>query len=334
MLFTRVFLILLVSCFFPFSVLGNSACDCEKIIKEKKCDNPDCIQICNLQSVFDSTGQLLQKKCMKKIKTKNNKKEKFKEKELFSAKTVKGTKVPGLLNRKKRVIQTIEQKNTYIVKKNCPGCYLHSKVTAKIIPQTEKEKCDKHIKTEKYKLWKKHTMDDSAFCNSSEDGQTKEQEKLCELNHEYEYCCDHLKPYEPHYVYIQNPSHQLVDYFESQKSWMGNYPKDMTLKKQSSSCEKNHISLINAYLNDYEKALRERKGDILRQSSVDFLKKIWTDCPTGCSFAVSYAKNINSNQCYGDLEMKVICTHRKKTKWTGNPLYDISIDYKGDVKCQ
>ena len=192
------------------------------------------------------------------------------------------------------------------------------------------------FKLRNFKLWKKRTMYDSTFCNSSEDGQTEEQEKLCNLNDEYKNCCaqEYLKTYEhPPSLRVQNPGPHLADYLESQKSWTGKYPKNIALKS-SSSCGKKHINLINAYINDYEEALKKRKGDILRQTSIDFLKKIWTDCPVGCSFAVQYDKNIHSRQCYGDLAMKVVCTHRKKTKITGNPFYDLSIDYKGDVKCQ
>ena len=153
MLSIRFFLILSVGYFFLFPVFGNTTCDCEKIIKEKKCDNPDCIKICNLQSVFDSAGQLLQEKCLKKITT--EKKEKFKEKELFSAKGVKGTAaialdVEGFLKKKKKIIKTINQKNKNIVKKTCPGCYLHSKVTTKITPQRGEENCDKYIQTEEF----------------------------------------------------------------------------------------------------------------------------------------------------------------------------------------
>lgn len=313
------------------SVSGDEpVCDCEKIIKEGKCDNPDCIKICNLQSVLDSASQVLQEKCLKKIKTRKNKKEKFKEEELFSAEAVKGTSVKSLLDKKKETFKTIDQENKRIIKNSCHGCYLQSKVDAKIIPQTKKEKCDKHIQTEKYELWRKHSMNDSTFCDTSEDSKG-----LCELKDEYEYCCpkQYLKIYK-HSLYIKNPGSELANYFESQKSWNGKYPKNMAVKN-SSTCVKENINLMNAYINNYVKALLAGKeADILKKDGIDFSKKIWTDCPTGCSFAINYVKNINSNQCSGDLNIVVGCTHRKKTKWTGNPLYNIAIEYKGDVKCQ
>ena len=206
---------------------------------------------------------MLQEKCLKKIIIKNNKKEKFKEKKLFSSKTVKGTNVKSLLDEKKEIIKTIDQKNKHIIKESCPGCYLHSKVEAKIIPQTEKEKCDKHIQTEKYDLWRKHSMNDSSFCDSSEE----ESKRLCELKNEYEHCCpkQYLKTYE-YSFHVKNPGSELENYFENQKGIFSGEPKNMAVKK-SSICEKKNINLMNAYLNDYVKALLAGKEvDILKKS--------------------------------------------------------------------
>ena len=165
------------------SASGQSVCDCEKIIKEKKCDNPDCITICGLQDVLNSAGQKLYAKCMEKI-TKSG----FKKKVKFPAEERSRGSVKGYLQTQGRKVQKINKKNNKILKRHCEDCDFISTVSTEIKPGQAEEKCDKYIKTTNFKLWRKATDKDSSLCNNTEelDGKTK---TLCFQGYRFTSCC-------------------------------------------------------------------------------------------------------------------------------------------------
>lgn len=306
--FVLSFFISLMGYFLPFIALAELTCDCEKIIREQECDNPDCIKICNLQSVFRSTGKLLEGKCMEKLK-----KEDFKTEENFPLEKVMGTDVRGFLNAKTKKIKETDQKNEGILKKSCPGCHLSSKVDAKIIPRQKEQRCDEYVETEEYKAWRNKMLEDKTFCTPKtrqEGRQTvrvkmnKEQEKLCGLSDKYEYCCA------KQYLKTHKYSHRIKVEFGENKV-----------------CEKEQVKEINKNANKYV-------DSIIGENDNELSRKLWSECPNGCSFTVNRITKINKSGCYGDVDLKVICTHKRKTNWARNPVYNISVDYKGDIQCQ
>lgn len=94
----------------------------------------------------------------------------------------------------------------------------------------------------------------------------------------------------------------------------------------SKKCTKQHITQINHDFQGYVEG-------ILRKNKKPFSKKIYKECPDGCSFDVTYIVTTNEEKCLGDLELKVACTHQTKKSWFV-PVYDISLNYEGNVKCQ
>ncbi len=295
-------------------------CDCEKIKKEQKCDNLNCIKICNLTSAFASAGRLLEEQCMQKIAGKQQ----LKQKVSFSAKGIKGLSINGFVDDKEQAIKEINQKNKQILTEKCPGCSFDSKEKTQIIPQKEKEACNKHVQTQEYKSWRKNNRKGSAFCGFFS-SKTKEQEKICEREDEYAYCCprQYLKTYTHNYR-IKRSNPQFQSYLEGQS---------IPAQKNAPSCGKEYINAMNSYIGDYTKAIMSQDTQNLSSKAAEFSKTIWKECPDGCSFGVTSVRRFDNEQCSGDIDLKVMCTHQKKTEWK-NPFYDILISYEGNVKCQ
>ena len=62
-------------------------------------------------------------------------------------------------------------------------------------------------------------------------------------------------------------------------------------------------------------------------------RELWEACPAKCSFLTSYVTTIDPEECSGNVDVKVSCTHKVETEWF-KPIYDIKIDYKPDLKCK
>ncbi|MCY4512866.1 MAG: hypothetical protein OXB86_04180, partial [Bdellovibrionales bacterium] len=116
------FLFSLVLLFFPvFVSFGESSpCNCEKILKEGECNDPDCIKICNLEGVFDSAGKLIKNKCF--AGTKRNPE--------YKATNVRVSKIEGILEESNEKYKKIKEKNEKKIQANCPGCTLSTKMKA------------------------------------------------------------------------------------------------------------------------------------------------------------------------------------------------------------
>ena len=291
----------LVSCFFPFSALGEVRsvnCPCEKILEEKKCDNPDCIKICNLEFAVDSAGQFIKKQCMKGM-----------EEKTFTLKEKKISKLEGFISDSKKEIKKIEEKNTEQLTKNCPGCHLASNIIVQAIPKQKEENCDTYMKTNEYKKWREITSKDKDICsslgNSFTNNLSKEEEKkICKLDKKYSVCCD-TKYLDRTYEYDNNMKIEL---------------------RKGETCGEEQLSDINNYFSKFV-------GSVLGGSNHEFSKIIWLQCPDGCSFNVSQVSQIDKKNCAGNLVLRVNCAHKSDTSWL-IPIYNISINYEGDIKCQ
>ena len=66
-------------------------------------------------------------------------------------------------------------------------------------------------------------------------------------------------------------------------------------------------------------------GIVLGKSSEG--KKLWKECPVGCSFQTSSKSRINTESCRGYLDLVVYCDHRVKK------LYNIQSQYKAYLQC-
>ena len=297
----------LVSCFFPFSALGEVKsvnCPCEKILEEKKCDNPDCIKICNLDFILNSTGQLIKKQCM----------EGMEEVKTFTLQEKKISKLEGFISDSKKEIKEIEEKNTEQLTKNCPGCHLTSNIIVQAIPKQKGENCDTYIQTDKYKKWEKMISKNEDICIQSQQSNSrnmqakrlsKEEKEICELDKKYSVCCD---------TKYLNKTHE---YLHGMKIGL----------RKGEICEEEQINEIESYL-------FEHVDGIMRGNKSRFSKKIYLECPDGCSFNFNQVSQIDKKNCAGNLVLRVTCAHRSKRKNLIIPVYDISIDYEGDIKCQ
>ena len=221
-------------------------CPCEKIIEEKKCENPDCIEICNLQNFFNEIDQLLITQCLEKGVQKKN----------FSQTETPITDFERLLASSIKKIENIKAENKKILEKNCPECNLFPKIEAQFKSIYTKETCKKeYLKTHSYK-W-------------------KYQIKL----------------------------------------------------KASATCKKKHKTKI-------QKSIQNWINNTLREKNNKRSKKLWKECPENCSFNVHYVSQINEEDCSGDLDLKVDCTHQTDTTFLSIPMYDMLITYKENLKCK
>ena len=298
MLFTLSLLLSVNSWFFLPSASGQLICDCEKIIKEKKCDNPNCITICNLQNVLNSFGEKVYAKCMEKIQKKG-----FKKKKNFPPEKVYGSSIKRIIkDRKEEIIET-NQKNGKILKQNCKGCNLSSKVNTEIRPEQAEQKCNKYVQTNNFRLWKKATSKNKGFCTFTDDESviiSKEQRRLCKMNDEYKNCCA-LK-------------HLSKTYRYKTKIRAGAGKKK--------TCGEDQMEEINKKAESYMDRIIGKRN-----------KKLWTECPKGCSFHIIDRSKFNDKDCSRDINLEVICTHKRDSDWIGDPIYKLFITYEGDIKC-
>ena len=221
-------------------------CPCDEIRIEKKCDNPDCIKICNLQHLFNEIDEQIINQCLKDV-AKNT---------TFVLKKAQITQLEGFLKESKDKIAKIETEQKKALKENCPQCYLLSKISSQFKPKQAEKNCDeKHLQTYLY-------------------------------SHR-----EHLK------------------------------------LKENETCEKKKKNQIFKHLQHYVKNI------IFDNNNNELSKKLYADCPNPCSFDISYTLQIDENNCSGDLDLKVTCTHRVKRSFFV-PVYDMSITYKGDLQCQ
>ena len=221
--------------------LADSICDCEKIIKTKRCDNPDCIKVCNLQDSLTDINFHLAEICLGKGNQAFN----------FKKADVKATQIEFLIKQAKERIEEIEEKSKELLKKNCPYCQLLSKISAHFKVEPQKKNCpDQYLKTHYYKNSKRMDLQKGA-CNKA----------------------------------------KIFSYFES-------YVRDLVSGK-------NVVS-----------------------------RKLWTACPDPCSFDVSYSVKIDEEQCKGEFDARVDCTHGVDKSFFGIPIYDLEINYTGSLKCK
>ena len=274
-------------------------CPCEKILEEKKCDNLDCIKICNLESVFDSAGQFIKTQCMKGL-----------EKKIFTLKEKQVTKFEGFIDDVKEEIKEIEKKNQKKLTKTCPNCHLSSKVTVQSTPKQKEENCETYMKTNKYKKWKEMISRDKYICSSSglnvistKNKLSKEEKKLCKLGKKYNSCCD-TKHLGRTYEYSDNMKIEL---------------------RKGEICGEEEFIDINNYFSNFV-------GSVIRGSDHEFSKIIYSQRPDGCSFNVSQVSQIDKKNCTGNLVLRVTYVHKSDKSWL-IPVYNLSINYEGDIKC-
>lgn len=164
----------------------NPFCPCEKIKQEKRCENPDCIKICNLQSLFAETHQKITDQCLKENPQNKS----------WTKKKVLATKLQSFLKEVKNKVQKIETASQATLEEICPHCYLFPELSAQFKPKPQEESCHTHIQSPKYKKWKKLREEDEEFCDSLD--LTDEQETLCQVDDKFSACCDsqYLKTHE------------------------------------------------------------------------------------------------------------------------------------------
>ena len=100
------------------------------------------------------------------------------------------------------------------------------------------------------------------------------------------------------------------------------YKKDKTKNKDKGVCKKTEIF---KYFENYVQNLVNGKKEDSR--------KLWADCPDPCSFEVSYSVKIDEENCRGDVDVKIDCTHRVEKSFFGIPIYDVEFKYEGNLKC-
>ena len=223
---------------------SNSICDCERIKRELKCDNPDCIKICNLESFFNQINLQLNKQCLKSEEI--NKK--------FKKKKISAMHLESFSQKVIEHIKKLEADEKQTLEKNCPDCGLVSKISADIDPILPKKTCpQQYLKVHSYSQAKKLSLKNERDCGETE-------------------------------------------------------------KKK----------LIEAFTDYSEEIIRGK---------TEASKKLWNECPDGCSFDISYVIQINEEDCSGNINLNIACTHRVKKSFWNIPIYNVSIDYEGVLKC-
>ena len=118
-----------------------SHCPCEQIKREKKCDNPDCIKICNLQDFLNQTTEEIHKQCLKEethAKT-------------WTHKRTPITQLESIIKQSKEKIKDLEKKSKKHLQENCHDCHLTSNVSVRFQPQQSKKSCpEEYLKTHSY----------------------------------------------------------------------------------------------------------------------------------------------------------------------------------------
>lgn len=284
------------------SFAQNSPCNCEKILKEGECNDPDCIKICNLEGVFDSAGKLIKNKCLKGTR----------KSPAYKATDIRASEIEDHLEESNQKYNKIKKRNESILKKNCPGCNISSQMKALMKPVIEKDICNKYIKTNHFKRWRKTTDKRSSYCQNqtNSEGSSSRSSKarqLCKNDKVYQQCC---------------PARYL------NKSYKLNYT--LPHEDKPKQCTEEHEEEIHEEIKEY-------MIDIMQGNSTAFSKKIFKNCPDGCSFdATINSLKINTKNCSGNLELTVLCSHKAKRSgfMITLPVYNMKVTYEEDIKCQ
>lgn len=129
-----------------FSESSANPCPCAKIKAERKCGNPDCVEICGLQSLFKEISEQAEEQCLK---------EGLKDK-TFVLNEAKITAFEDFLEESKEKIKEIEEKNQKNMDDSCPDCHLNTELELDFDPLQSEKNCDEeYIKTHKYSHSKK-----------------------------------------------------------------------------------------------------------------------------------------------------------------------------------
>ena len=300
------FLFSLVLLLFPVSTsFGSNPCNCEKILKEGECNDPDCIKICNLENVFDSAGKLIKNKCLKGTKTIPE----------YKVTDIRANEIEDHLEESNEEYKEIKEENEKKIQKNCPGCNISAKMKALMTPVIKKEGCDKYINTDNFKQWREEIDKKSTYCTPQTDNDgipvplSLKTRTLCKSNEEYLHCC---------------PSQYL------NKSYKLKY----TLKHEDKpeKCTEDHEEEIQIKIRDY-------MIEVMQGNSSSFSKKIFQKCPDGCSFDATVNSLKINTDCSGTLDLSILCSHKAKRKGNGFfsialPVYNIKVTYDEDIKCQ
>ncbi|MCZ0932674.1 MAG: hypothetical protein OXJ52_05955 [Oligoflexia bacterium] len=240
---------------YSFAGLAETLCDCEEIVKTKKCDNPDCVKICNLKNPLMDISSFFVETCLGKGSD-----------YVVSKEDVVATEALSLIEKSKQTIMEIIEKSKESLKKNCPQCQKLYKISARFGFKPKKKTCpEEYLKVHSYK----------------ESKQMDQKKGACNLD-------------------------ELLNYLENYAIFLVTKNKQYTPKGISSA----------------DKKLMESRS-----------KKLWAVCPSKCSFLTNYVTTINSEECKGEVDIKIGCTHKVETKWF-KPIYDVDIDYKPDLKCK
>ncbi|MCY4321486.1 MAG: hypothetical protein OXC37_03655 [Bdellovibrionaceae bacterium] len=93
------------------------------------------------------------------------------------------------------------------------------------------------------------------------------------------------------------------------------------IDKEDGVCDKKKIF---SYFESYVKSKLDK--------STEESKKLWEDCPSDCSFRPHYSLTIDEQNCEGQSNLKIDCTHKARRKLL-TPYYNIKVSYTGDLKC-
>lgn len=134
----------------------SSACDCEAIKQERYCDNPDCIQICNLEDLFYEINSTFLMQC---LPGKN-------ESETIRDDNISITKVEEFLRSAKASILEIQDNDEKELDKNCPGCDFDPEIKVHLHLKPYNKSCpEEYIKEHHYK--KTHRLElESPTCDT------------------------------------------------------------------------------------------------------------------------------------------------------------------------
>ena len=112
--------------------------------------------------------------------------------------------------------------------------------------------------------------------------------------------------------------------------------KKMNLKKGVCNTDE-LLSYLESYatflVTNSKKYLPKEISEDSRKLAKSLSQKLWADCPSKCSFLTSYVTTIDPEECKGEIDIKVNCTHKVETKWF-KPVYNMDIDYEPELKCK
>lgn len=284
--------------FFVFPFLGNAKqslnCPCEKILERGKCDNPDCITVCNLQHVFNEAGEFIAEKCLEK----GTKEISF---------DIKGENVSELEDVIDDIKDIVED-NDEILQKTCPGCLSKGETKAKLVPNPDEEGCNKYIYTNEYKGWRN---------TKQECDEDQKSGQICESNEEkddkYEACCAK--------EYMFNEEGKLKIY-----SHTANTKEELEIGQTCGEEEANEImDRIGSYVEGI-------MGGNSKKFSKKIYEKCPDGCSFYVMYLAPIDRTTCSGKL--DLQVACTHKADRSGFPISLPVYDIEVDYKEEVKCQ